>query len=180
MKKYKFIGQTDAMKKKVYNILSRTIRLNSHDLYLTNADTTMYTRNGRYLHRLPEFKELSDYVLECAKDHESNIRHVMTWANVYPTGSLIRPHNHTTFKEMLSAVLYLQGEGELHFENSVEKIDEGSIIVFPGVLKHWTGPNESQQDRIIVGFDLYYGDMTEEEFQKELAMHESLIPIVEF
>ena len=181
MKKYKFTGHTEDMKKTIYDIVATVIKLDTHDLFLTGADTTMFSKKGRYLFKLPEFKELSDFVLESAKEHHDNVRPVVAWANIYPKGSYIRPHNHVVpFKTMLSVVYYLQGNGCLHFENGLENIEEGSVVIFEGVTMHWTEPHEGSDDRIIVGFDLYYGDISDEEFQAVLTEHEKYIPTLDF
>lgn len=181
MKKYKFTGNPEDMKKTIYDIVSRVIKLDTHDLFLTGADTTMFSKKGRYLHKLPEFRELSDFVNRCSKEFYVNTRPVVSWANIYPTGSYIRSHNHVVpFNKMLSVVYYLQGNGCLHFENGIENIEEGNVVIFEGVTKHWTEPHEGSDNRIIVGFDLYYGDISDEEFQAVLTEHEKYIPTLDF
>jgi hypothetical protein len=184
MKNYKFTGNSEEMKKTIYDIVGRVIKLDSHDLFLTKADTTMFSKKGRYLHKLPDFKELTDFVLECcAKEQYFIVRPVVSWANVYPTGSYIRPHNHVTpFTSMLSAVYYLQGNGFLHFDHGKEEIKEGNVIVFDGKLMHWTEPHDGKEDRIIVGFDIYQdcGDMSDQEFNAVMLEHEKYLPTLDF
>ncbi len=180
MKQVKFTGSPERMRDVVYDVLSKTIKLDSHDLYLTGADTTMYSKRGRYLHRLPEFKELTDFVLENCKELHDHVRIAMCWSNVYPKDSYIRIHNHITFKELTSAVFYLQGDGVLNFEDGAVDVKEGDVLFFPGVKKHWSKPNPSTTDRIIVGFDLYYGDMTDQEFATAMEEHETFLPSVDF
>jgi hypothetical protein len=184
MNHYKFTGNPEDMKKTIHDIVKTVIRLDTHDLFLTGADTTMFSRKGRYLHKLPEFKELTDFVLECcAKEKHFIVRPVVSWANVYPKGSYIRPHNHVIpFNSMLSVVYYLQGNGCLHFQDGVEDIEEGSVVIFDGIKMHWTEPHEGSENRIIVGFDIYQdcGDMSDQEFNAVMVEHEKYLPTLDF
>lgn len=181
MKRYKFVGNSIEMEKTINHIVDNTITLNSHDLFLTGAKTTMFSKKGRYLYKLPEFRELSDFVNRSSKEFYDSTRPVVSWANVYPTGSYIRPHNHIIpFRTMLSSVYYLKGDGCLHFETGPEHIEEGTLVIFEGSLMHWSEPHKGPDKRIIVGFDMYYGDMSDEEFGSAMINHERFMPTVDF
>jgi uncharacterized protein (TIGR02466 family) len=101
-----------------------------------------------------------------------------SWGNIYPKGEYVRQHNHPN--SVMSGVYYLDcppGTGGTHFINPLEYaramdypafaernmknfeevyFDEqpGRIILFPGWLKHYTEANQSDQDRVILSFNL--------------------------
>lgn len=103
-----------------------------------------------------------------------------SWANRYPPGSYIEAHNHAPipltasfylrkpensgnpiFENPLALTLKHQPFEELHnlsnyhslFDEAVG-VSEGDLVVFPAYLNHKTEPNQSDQDRLIIGFNL--------------------------
>lgn len=100
------------------------------------------------------------------------------WANVYKTDSYIESHNHSPIH--MTASFYLQmpeGGGNLVFENPLSTllkhqpydldairytnvfdyevtVNTGDLVIFPGYLTHKTKPNNSNQDRIILGANI--------------------------
>lgn len=135
--------------------------------------------DGRHLDKLPEFNDLSKFVLDSAYEYftfngipQENVRIVMSWANVYPKGSFIRPHDHSTFESLTSAVFCVEeGHSLLHIKTMSKpyKINKGELIIFPSHLEHWTTPNTSDKERVIVGFDIYFGKKSDEEIIKKLS-----------
>jgi len=103
-----------------------------------------------------------------------------TWANVYPPGAHIDAHNHSPV--VLTGSFYLKkpkNSGEIVFENPLSTLlkhqptkflkvnedydsmfdrkvetEEGDLVLFPGWLTHKTEPNNSNDDRIIIGFNI--------------------------
>lgn len=101
------------------------------------------------------------------------------WTNVYKKNSFIDMHSHSPIQ--LTASFYLQqpnGGGTLAFEHPMIQlmkhqpynesliryhsefwehdvaIKTGDLVLFPGYLNHRTRPNQSDQDRIIIGANL--------------------------
>lgn len=97
------------------------------------------------------------------------------WANVYPTGSYVPHHNHS--KSHWSGVYYVSAPdacGDLIFCDPKEyslsnepegfifrgntrmniKPTPGKIVLFPGYLKHETMPNQSEENRIVISFNI--------------------------
>lgn len=97
------------------------------------------------------------------------------WSNVYPTGSYVPHHNHA--KSHWSGVYYVSAPdacGDLIFLDPKEyslsnepegfifrgnthmniKPTPGKIVLFPGYLKHETMPNQSEENRIVISFNI--------------------------
>ena len=123
--------------------------------------------------QIQAFKLLSDIwiVKDFRLDH--------LWTTIYPKGGFIPIHNHAPY--LLSGVCYLQTPedcGKLVFQDpswttkaqspfrestfpilgTQQKIEPkaGDIFLFPGWLPHWTEPNQSDQDRIILSFNMVF------------------------
>lgn len=135
--------------------------------------------DGNHLNRLLSFKDLTDFVIDVANEYfdehdlpKDKLNIVMNWANVYPTGSFIQSHNHITFDKLLSAVFYLKSDKDSGMlclkDREPQLINEGEVFLFPSKIEHWTTPNESKHDRVMVGYDIYYGNMTEDQITKVL------------
>ena len=102
-----------------------------------------------------------------------------SWITKYHHGGFIDKHDH--IPASISAVLYLSAspeQGNVVFENPLElwlrtqpysadklkgsffeqeiPVATGDLILFPSYLRHWTQPNRSQKDRIIMSFNLCY------------------------
>ena len=101
------------------------------------------------------------------------------WTTIYPKGGYIPVHNHSPY--LLSGVCYLQtpencgklvfqdpswvGKANTPFTQSTfpilgtqQKITPkaGDMFLFPGWLPHWTEGNQSDQDRIILSFNMVF------------------------
>jgi uncharacterized protein (TIGR02466 family) len=102
------------------------------------------------------------------------------WTNVYKKDSFIEMHSHSPVT--ITASFYLQqpvNGGNLAFENPMLQlmkhqpydpaliryhsetweysvpVKTGDLILFPGYLNHRTDPNQSDQDRITIGANLW-------------------------
>ena len=78
------------------------------------------------------------------------------------------PHNHGPFG--FSAVCYVKYDGTIHtptefvcpFPNFIDggalihrpNVDEGSLVFFPASILHFTRPNTSDEERIVLSFNL--------------------------
>jgi uncharacterized protein (TIGR02466 family) len=103
------------------------------------------------------------------------------WTTVYPKGAYIPEHTHAN--SLLSAVFYVradEGCGDIEFRDPSficktmvlrgigkfpsfntryrEKPEIGKMLIFPSWLPHSTYPNKSDSDRIIISFNIDFGD----------------------
>lgn len=99
------------------------------------------------------------------------------WTTIYPRGAFVPEHVHSN--ALLSGVFYAnapQGCGNLVFKDPayvaktmflrnpgefpsvgtmhVIEVKTGTMVIFPAWLPHQTEPNESEEDRIIISFNL--------------------------
>jgi uncharacterized protein (TIGR02466 family) len=106
------------------------------------------------------------------------------WTTIYPKGAYIPEHTHAN--SLLSAVFYAKAEpncGDIEFRDPafvcktiimrelgkfpafntryIEQVEPGKMIIFPSWLPHFTYPNESDSDRIIISFNMGFGDASE-------------------
>ena len=84
------------------------------------------------------------------------------WFNIAKIGELTGVHDHAQFSS-ISGVVYLKSNllsGDLYFKKEAEDdlliIPEvGKMVLFPSHLKHGVHPNQSDDDRISLAFNLY-------------------------
>lgn len=106
------------------------------------------------------------------------------WTTVYPHNAYIPEHTHAN--SLLSAVFYAKADdncGDIEFRDPGficktmilrgigqfpsfstryrETVEEGKMIIFPSWLPHFTHPNHSSSDRIIVSFNIDFGNAAE-------------------
>lgn len=98
------------------------------------------------------------------------------WTTVYPNGCYVPEHTHPNC--VYSGVFYAQAEkgagdlefrdpawtlksmcfpkeiGQIHETRRREPVKTGRLFMFPGWLPHATIPSQSEEDRIIIGFNL--------------------------
>ena len=105
------------------------------------------------------------------------------WTTIYPTGCFVPEHNHSN--SLLSGVFYAKAPencGDIVFSDPAwvaktmcmhksmpdfpgvstkqsEKPEDGLMILFPSWLPHKTLPNNSNEDRIIVSFNIGFSDV---------------------
>jgi len=102
------------------------------------------------------------------------------WTTIYPKGAYIPEHTHAN--SLLSAVFYAKAEencGDIEFRDPAficknmimrglgefpsfntrfrEVPEPGKMVIFPSWLPHFTHPNESDSDRIIISFNIDFG-----------------------
>ena len=84
------------------------------------------------------------------------------WFNIAKIGELTGVHAHAQFSS-ISGVVYLKSNllsGDLYFKKEAEDdlliIPEvGKMVLFPSHLKHGVHPNQSDDERISLAFNLY-------------------------
>jgi hypothetical protein len=84
------------------------------------------------------------------------------WFNIAKIGELTGVHDHAQFSS-ISGVVYLKSNllsGDLYFKKEAEDdlliIPEvGKMVLFPSHLKHGVHPNQSDDERISLAFNLY-------------------------
>lgn len=104
---------------------------------------------------------------------------VNSWSAVYPTGAWVPLHDHKVME--WSGAYYVsapQNCGDIKFTDPREYAlvneppmtlyrgnqkhqitpQDGTLLLFPGYLKHETLPNQSQEDRIIISFNINTGE----------------------
>ena len=99
------------------------------------------------------------------------------WTTIYPTGAFVPEHIHSNslfsgvfyaktpencgnivFKDLSSVAktMYVPNVREFPAVDTmhVHHVKESSMVIFPSWLPHWTQPNESDEDRIMVSFNI--------------------------
>jgi uncharacterized protein (TIGR02466 family) len=149
--------------------------MRNHGLCSYNVKRDMHT--WPELSELVEFINNSAYEYWQSLGYKKDMRPGVyeMWANKYPPGSFIDYHNHSPIH--MTATFILQKDssgGDLIFEHpastllkhqpyeitaesyynlfeSVVDAGPGELVIFPGYLNHKTSPNNSTQDRIMIG-----------------------------
>lgn len=147
-------------------------------------------QSGHDLHRLPVFRNLTDWVLAASHAALAYLRLpeplVITglWANLNPPGTGHRLHSHRN--NYLSGAYYLQvqeGADSINFfdpkpqagvirphpsqptaentEVAAIQVMTGSLLLFPAWLQHAVDINRSGKLRISLSFNLMFADFTE-------------------
>lgn len=112
-------------------------------------------------------------------EYQGPWKFVNSWANVYPKGAWVPHHNHGTVH--WSGAYYVnapKGCGDIFFIDPKEyalnnepdnirwrgrqrmqvPVSNGAMVIFPGYLKHETAPNQTNEDRIIISFNIMCGE----------------------
>lgn len=168
----KFPGDCKKLVEKVWPKLSEIFSVERNEQFNPARDggaCTFHNKEeiGKNLHEWEEFSEFIEfikphyvlYLKELGLDYE-DINFIAMWANRYPKGSYAWPHKHTENNDLLDILFYIQipeGSGDLHIEENGNDyrigIEEGDVVIFPSGLNHWTDPNQSDIDRLLVGIE---------------------------
>lgn len=148
-------------------------------------------QSSQKLHEREEFADLASHILSAArpvlrflKIGYDAVEITGCWANVNATGTPHPMHNHPN--NFLSGVYYVQTQPgadtinfhdprpqssiirppvtELTAQNTdqvVVKVSPGTLLLFPAYLWHSVAPNESEDLRISVSFNLMFSMFTE-------------------
>lgn len=149
-----------------------------------NGGVSTYSTN-KLLHTLPEFKELCDFVLYHANlywralDINDGLQPAIDecWSNKHIRGSYTDLHSHSLHPLVVSFYLKAPpGCGGIVFVNpmeyglthmpyngSIERkvnttiyVSSGDMLIFPGWLRHRTEVSETDDERIVITFNLRY------------------------
>lgn len=132
----------------------------------------------------PEWKEVASFIYSLASsmirtvnDGASKPSIMNMWTTIYPPGAYVPEHVHSN--SLLSGVFYAKATercGNIVFRDPasvakimfmrnmtefpavetlhVQPVKTGAMVIFPAWLPHSTEPNESDDDRIIISFNL--------------------------
>lgn len=149
---------------------------------LVKGGKSSFEGAGKLSVQLPSkvIDELKNYILSAM---DNKYRVLDMWVNVHPPKAYVTSHTHYTQKypNLLSGVYYLKkpkNSGNIVFETGVVNVEEGDLIIFHQPAKggkHWTERNNSDQDRIVVSFNLTPNENTT--IQK-ISLFSSLLQIV--
>jgi len=149
-----------------------------------NGGLSTYEVNNQ-LHTIDDMKELSNLVLFHSKmywkildiDERLSPRIDQCWSNIHYSKSFTLQHSHSLMP--MVGTFYLKAEkdsGDLILTNPAEysitnipfsknieqkietslKIKTGDLIFFPGYVRHKTGENFSNSERIVISFNIGY------------------------
>lgn len=116
------------------------------------ASTYMINKN---LHHNPMFNELVKIIEEKASEYYgSKLKVNELWANVTRKDGYLANHTHEPNK--IAGAFYLQAEEGcgnvvVNFREEVQ-VHNDALVMFRGETHHYTKPNTSDIDRIIIGF----------------------------
>lgn len=168
------------------NIDKRVLSYKWYDFLVTKEKHQLgYTSfNTSSLTELPQFKFFYDHIEPLITDFFAQLQFfgewtfTNSWASVYPKGAWIPAHDHKPFH--WSAAYYvkvhpgcgdiaftdpkeyaLQNEpaNTMHRGNMMHRVtpQNGMLLMFPSYLKHETFPNETDEDRVIISFNIKTG-----------------------
>ena len=120
------------------------------------------------------FEIVKPYINTLAQQTRTNLNITAAWATSYKKGMDHLLHNHAQYKagrsNSWSGVLYTHFDPKEHqrtafkqpfpsFETCnivfvVPPVTEGTLIITPSMLEHFTPPNQSKKVRTIIGFDM--------------------------
>tara|TARA_B100000029_G_scaffold321233_1_gene313666 strand:- start:9793 stop:10419 length:627 start_codon:yes stop_codon:yes gene_type:complete len=172
-----YISEAD---EKMPNILGGIDQFTYNDYGYERSGTR--TDDQAIVHYFPAFKDwLSEHIAEYCfglqgidpEVHKVEI--TASWINIYPKGCRAKPHVHNN--AMYSGNVFLQcSSGNLIFENPYRhqymeptlrdmnlynstqftlEPKNSVVCIFPADVVHYTEPNESDEDRITLSFNLF-------------------------
>jgi len=149
---------------KIYDITNKPNKLS---MFIEGGSCSYHNvdEEGKNINAWPELEHLITFIrsnldtfaelINVPKDFEFQAM----WANRYPPGTCVMKHNHTYLggdKYLISALLYIQkpfNSGNLVVENEEIDIEEGDVVFFESFRDHWSIPNESNEDRLLIGME---------------------------
>ena len=147
------------------------------DVLPSGAVTTVFNdkADDEHLEKWPELSTylefLDSYIKEYVKlnnifTEKYNI--IDMWTNRYSPGTFIKHHRHIVYENAVVISFYFKcpkNSGSLFVnfpEESSEEYEvnteEGDVVIFPSSALHWTSPNQSDEDRIVIITELSFGD----------------------
>jgi uncharacterized protein (TIGR02466 family) len=140
--------------------------------------------NSGSLIEKPEWREVVEFIFSFARTMIQSVNNtpakpviISMWTTIYPPGAFVPEHVHSN--ALLSGVFYAKAPpncGHLVFKDPaavaktmfirkmrefptvetthVHEVKPGAMVIFPAWLPHFTERNESNEDRIIVSFNI--------------------------
>lgn len=159
---YSVLNWPDKKKKLLSEINSSLFYRNNSDEFYTDKGNSQYLQN---------FLNIFDSELQSlGHDLKANKLEILdVWCVKYKMYDFHVPHTHGNCD--LSGILYFDFIEDLHSPtyyvidsmhhlckntliNTTENVKEGDMLIFPSNLLHFTKPNFSTADRIIISFDI--------------------------
>jgi len=154
---FRYEGDLSLFIKKIYSLKSTLP--NVQNKFLKDL---VYKTDMDLLDRYSDFFSLKEYLQTNINSFFNQVYQVKeSWAHIYSKYGHSSLHTHGT--RSLSGVFYLQTSLEnclfIHNKNNIDEVREitpqnGDIIIFDGNQPHSTTPNLSNQDKIIIAFNL--------------------------
>jgi uncharacterized protein (TIGR02466 family) len=158
-------------------------KINNNE-FMRNGTLCSYNSNTNLHLDFPEeTSDVVSFVEQCSKAYWKSCGYYdklepfvfQMWANSTPTGGYVDSHLHGNMP--FSAVLYVDAspeQGNLFIENPMEmvlmnqpigpdvkyplgeeiSVSSGDLLIFPGYIRHSVKPNNTNKDRLILGFNL--------------------------
>jgi len=138
---------------------------------LTNYETTRFINDPKDLRdgfNTILKSDISKILKECGIK-KINIKDI--WAVKYKTGDFQTVHHHG--RSMYTGILYVDIDNKMagtYFVSpmpnpitgdtqlALPEVKEGMLSFFPGYLLHYTKPNQSKNDRVVISFDFDIGE----------------------
>ena len=149
-------------------------------LEIYNSTTVVRDRNTMhtdYYHNQDWYRDkiqmiFKNEIKEFNDDIKGENRVIGCWFETSKKGEFHTPHNHGSCG--FSAVCYIKYNNSHHtptqfispytcsntgnYTDYTPEVEEGSLIIFPSNVLHYTHPNRSDVERIILSFNLSYED----------------------
>ena len=121
---------------------------------LLSGGVSTYSR-AAHLFRDKFFEDFSNKLVSL-----TNKVPIEMWSNIGYPGTYVKPHNHYSekYSDSISGVYYLQkpkNSGNLVIEGDVIDVTTGDLVIFKDTEMHWTEKNNSEEDRVVISFNLY-------------------------
>ncbi len=149
---------------KIYDITNKPNKVN---MFIDGGSCSYHNFDeaGKNINTWPELSHLITFIRQHLNDYADMIKvpkefeFQSMWANRYPPGSAVIRHNHKRLagdKYLISSLLYIQmptNGGNLVIEDEEIKLEEGDLVFFESFRDHWTIPNKSSDDRLILAME---------------------------
>lgn len=148
-------------KKEILRFLNEIRICEPHDL-IECGGVSSYCKNGHLDTQYQFiFSEITNFVLDL---FDGNYTASNVWSNICPPGSYVKPHNHyyDEYPNAIAGVYYIQkpkDSGNLIIESEEIIVNENDLIFFEDTKTHWTQPNKSKENRIVISFNLNPKDL---------------------
>lgn len=157
---------------------------NNNNAFMRDGTLCSYHTNSYIHNQFPEeTKDIVNFVENSAKQYWEECQYhkdltpyvFQMWANSTPRGGWIHSHLHGNMP--FTGVVYIDAtpeQGNLIIENPMDmilmsqpigpdveypmehefEVTSGDLIMFPGYIKHRVKPNNTENDRLILGFNI--------------------------